>query len=313
MATGGGLALPEPLQDEDSRSWFKRFEVSLAWPDRFFPFLFVPPPQIKTEKSGLATRDYFEVCAAANGWDGAKKLLRLPTLLKGRAWAIYDALDEGDTDTYDHLKGALLRLFSPDTEEDRLAAREQLSRRKLQEGRESIDEVARDLEKLLDKSSPGLPAAIRDTELRYHLINSLPERIAFQLKLLPKTNFVETIAKARELCLIYSRTNTSESVNQIQHDKEATRLDQMEATLQSLSEQLLALNTGRQDPPQCLNCGKWGHMARNCRARRAPPITVTCFNCGKRGHLARNCRSKQQGNGQGGTPTQRAGGAPRPW
>ena len=36
MATGGGLALPEPLQDEDSHSWFKRFEV----------------------------------CAAANGWDG---------------------------------------------------------------------------------------------------------------------------------------------------------------------------------------------------------------------------------------------------
>jgi len=51
MATGGGLALPEPLHDEDSRSWFKRFEV----------------------------------CAAANGWDAAKKLLRLPTLLKGRA------------------------------------------------------------------------------------------------------------------------------------------------------------------------------------------------------------------------------------
>ena len=209
MATGGGLALPEPLQDEDSRSWFKRFEV----------------------------------CAAANSWDDAKKLLRLPTLLKGRAWAIYDALGEGDTDTYDHLKDALLQRLSPDTEEDRLAARERLSRRKLQEGKESIDEVAYDLEKLLDKSSPGLPTAIRDTELRYHLINSLPERIAFQLKLLPKVNFVETIAKAREFCLIYSRTNTSESVNQIQHNKESTHLDQMEATLQSLSEQLLALNT----------------------------------------------------------------------
>ena len=222
-------------------------------------------------------------------WDDAKKLLRLSTLFKGRAWAIYDALGEGDTDTYDHLKDALLQRLSPDTEEDRLAAREWLSRRKLQEGRESIDEVARDLEKLLDKSSPGLPTAIRDTELHYsHLINSLPERIAFQLKLLPKVNFVETIAKAREFCLIYSRTNTSESVNQIQHNKESTHLDQMEATLQSLSEQLLAFNTQRQDPPQCLNCGKWGHIARNCR-------------------------SKQQGNGQGGTPTQRAGGASRPW
>ena len=70
-------------------------------------------------------------------------LLRLPTLLKGRAWAIYDSLDEDSTDTYAHLKCALLQRLSPDTEEDSLAAREQLSRRKLQEGRESIDEVAR--------------------------------------------------------------------------------------------------------------------------------------------------------------------------
>lgn len=279
MATGVGLALPEHLQDEDSRSWFKRFEV----------------------------------CAAANGWDNAKKLLRLPTLLRGRAWAIYDSLDEDSTDTYAHLKSALLRRLCPDTEEDRLAAREQLSKRKLREGRESIDEVARDLEKLLDKASPGLPVEIRDTELRYHLINSLPERIALQLKLLPKVNFVETISKARELCLIYSRTNTTESVNPIHHTEENTRLDQMEATLQNLSEHLMALNTRRQEPPQCFNCGKLGHVARNCRARRAPPMTVICFKCGNRGHMARNCRNQQQGNGQGGTPNRRAGGAPRQW
>ena len=74
MATGSGLALPEPLQNEDSRSWFKRFEV----------------------------------CAAANGSDDAKKLLRLPMLLKGHAWAIYDSLAEDNTDTYAHLKDALL-------------------------------------------------------------------------------------------------------------------------------------------------------------------------------------------------------------
>ena len=279
MATGGGLALPEHLQDEDARSWFKRFEV----------------------------------CAAANGWDNAKKLLRLPTLLRGRAWAVYDSLDEESTDTYAHLKSALLQRLCPDTEEDRLAAREQLSKRKLQEGRESIDEVARDLEKLLDKACPGLPAEIRDTELRYHLINSLPERIALQLKLLPKVNFMETISKARELHLIYSRTNTTESVNPIRHNEEDTRLNQMEATLQNLSEQLLALNSRRQDPPQCFNCGKLGHVARNCRVQRTLPRTVTCFKCGNRGHLARNCRNQQQGNGQGGTPTRRAGGAPRQW
>ena len=279
MATGGGLALPEHLQDEDARSWFKRFEV----------------------------------CAAANSWDDAKKLLRLPTLLKGRAWAIFDSLGEDSTDTYAHLKNALLQRLNPDTEEDRLAARELLSKRKLQEGRESIDEVARDLEKLLDKASPGLPVEVRDTELRFYLINALPERVAFQLKLLPKVNFVETISKARELCLIYSRTNTAEHVNPVHLTEEPNRFDRMEATLQTLSEQLLALNTRRQDPPRCFSCGKYGHVARNCRARRGVPIAVTCFKCGIRGHLARHCRNPQQGNERGGTPTQRAGGAPRQW
>ena len=57
MATETGIA---PLQGDDAKSWFKRFEV----------------------------------CAAANAWDGAKKLLRVPTLLKSRPWAVFDCLTE---------------------------------------------------------------------------------------------------------------------------------------------------------------------------------------------------------------------------
>jgi len=83
MATGGGLALPESLH---SQSWFKRFEV----------------------------------CAVANGWDAAKKLLRLPILLKGCAWAIFNSLGEDEIDSYDHLKITLLKQLSPDMEESRL-------------------------------------------------------------------------------------------------------------------------------------------------------------------------------------------------
>ena len=119
-STGGGIALPEPLQDDNARSWFKRFEV----------------------------------CCDANGWNEAKRLVRLPTLLKGRAWAIYEVLTEAQTDTYDHVKEALLSQLSPNTDEDRACAREQLAQRKLHEDRESVDELARDLERLLDKVFP---------------------------------------------------------------------------------------------------------------------------------------------------------------
>ena len=80
-------------------------------------------------------------------------------------WAIFDALPSTDTNTYDHLKKSLLDGLSPDTEEDRLSARDTLSRSCLCEDRDSIDELARDIEKLLDKASPGLPSNVRDTEL----------------------------------------------------------------------------------------------------------------------------------------------------
>ena len=272
MATGGGLALPEPLQDEEAKSWFKRYEV----------------------------------CASANGWNDQKKLLRIPTLLKGRSWAIYDSLQDEDMDSYDHLKAAILQRMCPDTEEDRIVARECLSRRHLCDG-ESVDELARDIEKLLEQVSPGLPAGVKDSELRFHLINSLPEKVSLQLKLLPKVNYAETIAKARELRLIYSRTEASEHVSKVYSTQEEDRLHKLEETIQMMSEQLSALRTRQSSPAisRCFKCGKPGHISRNCRTRIQQ---IECFKCGAQGHMARNCWS--QGNGRGGTPTCRAGGAP---
>lgn len=55
---------------------------------------------------------------------------------------------------------------------------------------ESLDELARDLGRLLDRAFLNLPAETRDTELRYHLISTLPDKIVLQLKLLPVANFV---------------------------------------------------------------------------------------------------------------------------
>ena len=277
MACSTGLALPEVLHDGDAKSWFKRFEV----------------------------------CATANEWNNEKKLKRLPTLLRGRAWAIYDALPDASTDTYEHLKEALLSSLSPDTEEDRLSAREELSQRKLREGQESVDELARDIERLLDKASPGLPMANRDTELRYHLLNSLPEKVTFQLKLLPKVGYSETIPKARELLLLYNRADMpTATVNQIQTKSNEDRLKGVEEALQQVSQQLAALSVRHMDSvggSKCFKCGQPGHLARSCRS---PAMSrVECFRCGQQGHIARDCRN--QGNGQGGPRPRRAGRVPR--
>lgn len=134
-------------------------------------------------------------------------------LLRGCTWAVHEALGVSQTDTYEHLKTVLLQWLSQDTEEDWLSACKELVRRRLCKEQESVDKLARDTEKLLDRASPGLPAEMRDSELRFHLINALHKNVVFQLKLLPKLEYGETILKARELLLIYQRADNP--INQI--------------------------------------------------------------------------------------------------
>ena len=171
-----------------------------------------------------------------------------------------------------------------------------------------MDELARDIEKLLDQASPGFPnEVLKDSELRFHLINSLSERVSLQLKIQPKVGYAETIAKARELRLIYKRTEGSECVNQVQSKGDDARLQKLEETIQTISEQLTALNTRKPNSgvARCITCGKPGHTFRNCRAQAQQ---IECFNCGGRGHIAHNCWS--QGNTKGGTSTHQAGSTP---
>ena len=179
--------------------------------------------------------------------------------------------------------------------------------RRFREGCESIDELARDLERMLDKSSPGLPAEIREAELRFHLMNSLPEKVSFQLKVSPKGTYAETISKAREILLIYSRADKHHPISQIQPEPKVLqqdRLDRMEESLKQMTEQLAALGTHRDDTRRCFRCGKGGHVAKNCRSKNG----ITCYNCGRRGHFARNCQN--QGNDQGSASVSRARGTP---
>ena len=260
MASGVAISVPEMLHGEDARSWFKRCKV----------------------------------CVAANEWGAEKKLTRVPTLLKGRALVVYKALTEEETDTYAHLKAALLAQLSPDMDEERLRAR---------------DELVRDLEKLLEKVSPDLPQATKFTELCFYLINALPEKISFQLKLLPKANYRETISKAKELVLMYHRADKTEQASQLVSTPSQDRLTQLEEAVKQVSQQMAMLGTNNPTPAgsRCFTCERLGHIARNCCPGRSRDIE--CFSCGKKGHLARNCW--QQGNDQGNASTRRAGGTPR--
>ena len=71
---GLGIAQAELLHGEDPKLWFK----------------------------------WFEVCAAANDRNNAKKLLRVPTMLKEQVWAVFESLSDAETEMYEHLQTTLL-------------------------------------------------------------------------------------------------------------------------------------------------------------------------------------------------------------
>ena len=157
--------------------------------------------------------------------------------------------------------------------------------------RKSVDELARDIEKLFGKASPGLPVVNRNAELRYHLLNALPEKVALQLKLLPKVDYPGTISKARELLLLFQQVDMPTVVNQVQPRSSEDLLIGVEEALQQVSEQLASLNVNRDDASssRCFKCGQPGYVAKICRLSAMSQIE--CFRCGQRGHIARNCRN----------------------
>jgi len=45
-------------------------------------------------------------------------------------------------------------------------------------------------------------------------------------------------------------------------------------------------------PDKCYNCGKSGHIAKDCMEEQSEK----CYSCGKPGHIARDCRAEAQGD-----------------
>ena len=79
-------------------------------------------------------------------------------------------------------------------------------------------------------------------------MSALPEKVALQLKLLPKGTYAGTIAKVREVILIYQRAELTHPVSHVKEVQELSRLDKMEDTLKAMTEHLAAIRVNQASP-----------------------------------------------------------------
>ena len=151
-------------------------------------------PKVFDDGDLVSWLECFDVCATANNWADDNRLRRLPTLLSGRAFAVFQRLAGNQKDTLAHLRENLLGAFLPD--EQRGARYAEFDSCCIKDG-ESIEVFAYRLESLLRQAVPDVDGNGRETILKQRFIRGLSATIRLRLYENPALTYAQCELVAR--------------------------------------------------------------------------------------------------------------------
>ena len=129
----------------------------------------------------------FNICAKANGWNDAKKALKLPTLLEGEAVAVWLDLTEEEQADYSMTVQKLKEKLAPSG----FSSLEAFHTRKLQPGK-ALSLFVQDLKQKPQQAMPDVGGTARDQLLLHQFLAGLPVQICKQLRAAGDVTSMET-------------------------------------------------------------------------------------------------------------------------
>ena len=248
MATHRHISLPSFFATGDANLWFNRFEI----------------------------------CSRANEWNAATQALKLPTLLEGKALAIWLELDDDDQKDYVKAKKKIIEKIM----HMEFSTLEDFHHRKLHPG-EALPVFIHELKTLLKHAMPDIDDASRSQLLLHQFLAGIPSTISRQLRATGETTDLDkTVTRARLLMPM--------DASKVAAVCQADEVEQLKEQITDLTQQVAALKVNREGRQQqalkrCFHCNKVGHLQRDCRNCQQLRSTRRCFNCNCLGHLAKDC------------------------
>jgi hypothetical protein len=293
-------------------------------------------PEIFSDGDMVLWLRKFELCAKANDWKDTDMLKRLPTLLSGKAFAIFERLAAETKEDFKVLTKALTEAFGGDENGKHLAM--MAFRSRMRKPDEYIQVFAYNLEALLRRAMPNIEKGDRETLLKQQFVEGVSIELKRQLLQRPTLSYEETVTAGQQLDLA-GQISSSQSVNEVNTSGGTNQtvvesplvtqlmesVDILTRKVSELSQSVANVNAasvrnspaGRRGP--CYQCGRMGHIANECRSTsgngrrmnyRQRQTENYCFVCGQMGHFARECQFRfqspinsqpRQGNDQGPT------------
>ena len=244
--------------------------------------------------SELVTEDFkrgwmrFELVATAKGWDAAKQLAVIPTLLRGKLIDYYVELPNDTKSDLGCLKAALQDRAG--VKVDALVASKFFTQRN-QGPEEKVKDFASTLKQLFKDAYPA--ESIASAVLLQHFLTGLCPEISCQLLLRnrPET-FANALKDAEEIEYALEFDGSGEGINAIEHKKrhpEHLDTPALSQILEALTKKLESLETTLQMSaktqvpfhPKRGSCRYTATQQQYYRGRKLGP----CYNCGQEGHF----------------------------
>eukprot|EP00794_Sanderia_malayensis_P004981 gene4981-biopygen4043 len=257
----------------------------------------------------------FECCAAANGWDNARRLAILPAYLRGPAATYYYSLAAAQKNTYAALTTHLRDALCPAVDREKYFA--EFERRFLRP-HEDPSLFLWELQELLTKVDPEMANEAREALVGRQFMKGLPSDIRLRLlehnptpTLFEMTSFVQRFRAIHHADVDSTHVQAVQSSTSAPSDHTeplANTITQLTAAVSALAADHRALRASLATPtiaqkpsdpahpPDTHDASFFSNPSRGRGDRRFTRPSMNngrlqqrCFNCNMTGHFARDC------------------------